>query len=322
MQSRACGQLVNRCDRSPGAVHALFTRSRGTLGTFAVMTSIDIRDRSDFRGLDDSAVASPAANTAVDMAIVDAPQRLVGLEGVHNFRDLGGYEMADGRTIGWGRLFRADGLYRVTESDLDMIDALGIRTVVDLRSSPELDQHGHFPFERYPVSFHHLPIIDATWQRDDMPDVPETEQGSIDFLTWAYSDMLEAGADRFAHAFQVLTVPGSGPAVFHCAAGKDRTGILAALILGGLGVDHDVIVADYALTAAAMVRLRLWVQDNHPATAARMADAPSFMLAAHPTAMRVTIDTMVAAHGSIRGYLSSIGIGTAVLEQLAETLTA
>lgn len=284
-------------------VHSEFTSSSGFGGYGPDMTSIEIRDRSP------------------QLASVDEPRRLVELDAVHNFRDLGGYEIADGRTIGWGRLFRADGLYRLTDADVDIIDAIGVRTVVDLRSAVELDQHGHFPFDRLPVSFHHLPILDATWQLEDMPTVPDTEQGSIDFLTWAYDDMLTSGADRFARAFHLMAVPGAIPAVFHCAAGKDRTGILAALILGGLGVDHEVIVADYALTAAAMVRMRAWVEANNPEVAGRMGETPAFMLAAHPTAMRNTIESLVADHGSIRTYLSSIGVGTAVLDQLADVLT-
>jgi len=245
-------------------------------------------------------------------SIVDDPRRLVSLDAVHNFRDLGGYRTDDGRTIGWGRLFRADGLYRLTADDLD---------VVDLRSGPEFDQHGWFPFERYPVAFHHLPIIDSTWMASEIPDVDDTEDGAIEFLTWAYGDMLAQGADRFAHAFGLLAVPGSGPAVFHCAAGKDRTGVLAALILGGLGVDHDTIVEDYALTQAAMVRMRAWVMTNHPEMAERMGETPAFMLAANPQAMRNVLDQMVVDHGSVREYLSSIGIGSAVLAEMADAVT-
>jgi len=253
--------------------------------------------------------------------IVDDARRVVQLDAVHNFRDLGGYRTDDGRTIGWGRLFRADGLYRLTPDDLDVIDALGIRTVVDLRSNPEFEQHGRFPLERYPVAFHHLPILDTTWMKSEIPEVADDENGSIEFLTWAYGDMLSQGADRFAHAFQVLAVPGAAPAVFHCAAGKDRTGVLAALILGGLGVDHDTIVADYALTRAAMVRMRAWVLEYHPEMAERMGETPAFMLAAHPHAMRNVLDQLVIDHGSIRGYLSSIGVGDALLAEMAEAVT-
>ncbi|MFK7917986.1 MAG: tyrosine-protein phosphatase [Ilumatobacter sp.] len=259
--------------------------------------------------------------SAEHLAIVDDPARLIALEGVHNFRDLGGYEISGGRTIGWGRLFRADGLYRLSDDDLDIIDALGVRTVIDLRSDPEIAKYGTFPVERLPVDFHSLSIIDTTWHDADLPDVSDDEQGEIDFLTWAYGDMLQAGGDRFAEAIQQLALPGSGPAVFHCAAGKDRTGVLAALMLGGLGVDRDVIVADYGLTRAGMDRMRTWVKSHHPEMATRMSETPSFMLAAHPQAMANVIDGLVSDHGSIRRYLSTIGVGTAVLDCLADTLT-
>jgi protein-tyrosine phosphatase len=262
-----------------------------------------------------------ASTLTESTSIVDDPRRLVALEAVHNFRDLGGYRTDDGRTIGWGRLFRADGLYRLTADDLGVVDALGIRTVVDLRSGPEFDQHGRFPLEDYPVAFHHLPIIDSTWTASETPDVDDTDDGAIEFLTWAYGDMLAQGADRFAHAFGLLAVPGSAPAVFHCAAGKDRTGVLAALILGGLGVDHETIVADYGLTQAAMVRMRAWVMTHHPEMAERMGETPAFMLAANPQAMRNVLDQMVSDHGSVRGYLSSIGIGDALLAEMADAIT-
>ena len=259
---------------------------------------------------------------AVDLTVVDDPGRLVSLDGVHNFRDLGGYAMGDGRMIGWGRLFRADGLYRLTPADLELLDAIGIRTVVDLRSAGEIEQHGTFPFERHPVAFHALPIMDITWRDTDIPDFEETEQGEVDFLTWAYRDMLALGGDRFAQAIQQLAVPAAAPAVFHCAAGKDRTGVLAALVLGGLGVHHDVIVADYGLTRAGMERMKTWVETNHPEMASRMSETPSFMLAAHPQAMANILDGLVAEHGSIRNYLTTIGVGEAMLDALSDALVA
>jgi protein-tyrosine phosphatase len=254
------------------------------------------------------------------LSIVDHKNRLVAFDGVHNFRDLGGYELADGRTIGWGRLFRADGLYRLTGADIDVVDALGIRTVVDLRSAGEVADHGRFPVEKYPVDFHALPIMDVTWRDSVIPEVAHGEQGDIDFLTWAYFDMLEAGGDRFAHAIQILAAPAVGPAVFHCAAGKDRTGVLAALVLGGLGVDSDVIVADYGLTREAMLRLLAWVEANNTEMAAPMGTPPSFMLSANPQAMANVIDGLIADHGSIQGYLATIGIGAAVLGALGDNL--
>ena len=262
------------------------------------------------------------SNTTIEAtgAVRDA-RRVVPLDAVHNFRDLGGYTMADGRTTAWGRVFRADGLQRLTDSDLDVIDAIGIRTVIDLRTSGEIEERGTFPVEKLPVAWHHLSIIDATWVDTGVPDFADDEQGGIDFLTWAYRDMLDQGADRFAHAFGLLSVPAAAPAVFHCAAGKDRTGLLAALILGGLGVDHDVIAADYGLTHDGMDRLRAWLGRTDPTALAAMNGRPAMMSGAHPAAMRQILAEMVDEHGSVPNYLAGIGVGAAVLDALADQLT-
>ena len=269
---------------------------------------------------------APPARTAVDTppdvaALVGAAGRRIALDGAHNFRDLGGYRIADGRVIRHGRLFRADGLSNLTDDDLDVIDALGIRTVIDLRSSAELDSRGRFPLERHPAAFHHLPIVDATWMETDVPTFPDTAEGAVDFLVWAYHDMLEAGADRFAHAFSVLAMAETTPAVFHCAAGKDRTGILAALILGGLGVDDEVIAADFGLTAIGMQSMRAWLEVNAPESFALMSDRPAMMFSCDPAAILRILADIRATHGSIGDYLSSIGVGRAVLADLADQLT-
>ncbi len=241
---------------------------------------------------------------------------------VHNFRDLGGYRLGDGRTIRFGKLFRADGLYRATDRDVDTFDALGLRTVIDLRSSGELADNGAFPVAKHPVAFHHLPILDVTWAEEERPTFLDDERGTIDFLLWAYREMLERGGDRVAQALQVLALPESMPAVFHCAAGKDRTGVLAAVLLGALGVDDEVIVRDYALTLAGMERMRAWVEEHHPEMKARMGETPAFMLAAHPQAMRELLAGLRDEHGSIRGFAAGLGVGPAALGELADQLTS
>ena len=98
------------------------------------------------------------------------------------------------------------------------------------------------------------------------------------------------------------------PAVFHCAAGKDRTGLLAALLLGSLGVSHDDIVADYTLTVEGMARFRVWAAREWPEWAERMASMPPAFTAALPEAMRHILDELCAEHGSIRNYVRSIGV--------------
>ena len=208
--------------------------------------------------------------------------RSIELTSVFNFRDLGGYETADGRTVQWRRIFRADGLGRLTDEDLDVLRPLGLRTVVDLRTARELDHRGRFPVESYPVAFHHLSVLDTTWDRDaaHRENLPATE-----FLHRAYRRMLVDGGSRFAAAFDVLAAPDALPAVFHCAAGKDRTGLLAALLLGALGVGHDDVVSDYVLTQETMERIieRAAAEDSR--MAASVDSAPRSFFTADPEAM-------------------------------------
>jgi protein-tyrosine phosphatase len=244
------------------------------------------------------------------------PVRLVALEAVHNFRDLGGYSTSDGRTTKWRTLFRADGLYRLTAGDVALLEPLGLHTVIDLRSAAELDERGRFPVDAHPVVFHHLPIIDTTWAEEDRPNYERDE----DFLIWAYQEMLTVGAPRFAMAFDALAEADALPAVFHCAAGKDRTGLLAALLLGSLGVSHDDIVADYTLTVEGMARFRVWAAREWPEWTERMASMPPAFTAALPEAMRHIIEELHAEHGSIRNYVRSIGVTDATLTTLESVL--
>ncbi len=268
----------------------------------------------------DAATNDPFTSPEMIDALVRDPRRVVAMEAVHNFRDLGGYELGDGRVTRFGKLFRSDGLYRATDQDIETFDALGLRTVIDLRSSGELDQNGVFPVDRHPVGFHHLPILDATWMQSDRPTFSDDERGTIDFLVWAYRQMLDHGGDQLAHAMQVLVVPESMPAVFHCAAGKDRTGVLTALILGALGVHDEVIVADYALTLDGMDRMRAWVEQHHPEMKVRMGETPAFMLAAHPQAMREVLAGLRSEYGSIGAFVDGLGVGPAALADLADQL--
>jgi protein-tyrosine phosphatase len=244
------------------------------------------------------------------------PDRLVPLAAVHNFRDLGGYPTADGRVTRWRTLFRADGLYRLAGEDLEVIRRLGLKTVVDLRMPAELEERGTFPVDLHPVDFHHLTVLDTTWAEMDRPEFDD----DADFLHWAYHRMLVGGGANFAAAINVLAGDGALPAVFHCAAGKDRTGITAMLVLGSLGVPKDYIAADYALTEAGMERMRAWAEREFPELAGQAADVPSAFFAALPEAMTRLIDDLVAEHGSIRAYVRSLGVSEDALVALEAAL--
>ena len=255
----------------------------------------------------------PMENGLVD-PLVD-PRRLVQLDAVHNFRDLGGYPAREGLVTRWRQVYRADGLYRLTPADVGIVADLGLKTVIDLRTKDELAERGTFPHQTIQVTFTHHPVIDTTWALEEHVD-----KSAHEFLTWAYRDMLRVGSDVLGRAITDLASPGALPAVFHCAAGKDRTGVLAALLLSALGVPRSVVLADYALTAGGMERMRAWTIREYPEMAAKMAEMPSTFLAALPESMGEVLDEIDASHGSIEAYVRSIGVSTASIESLAASL--
>lgn len=249
-------------------------------------------------------------------ALVSQLDRLVPLEHAFNLRDIGGYRTGDGRSVRTGVLWRADGLHRLRGADLEVVRRLGLRTVIDLRTDDEVAA-GRFPVEDLPVAWHHHSVMDVTWSSTQAP------AGSVhvpQYLAARYREMLDLRGDQFAAALRVLAAPGALPAVFHCAAGKDRTGVLAALVLSGLGVDDDDVVADYALSTDAINRLRTWADASHPELAARMAAQPAAHLAADADAMRLLLGGITERYGSTAGQLAALGIGPDVLDALAGAL--
>jgi protein-tyrosine phosphatase len=255
-------------------------------------------------------------NAHVD-EIVNHPRRLIGLEAVHNFRDLGGYATADGRSTRWRTLFRSDGLYRLRGADdMSRVRQLGLKSVIDLRTEREQREQGIFPTDDIEVTFHHLSIVDVTWSDTETPKFDD----EVEFLVWGYRDMLEIGSSRFADAMHVLAQTDSLPAVFHCAAGKDRTGVLAALLLSSLGVDDAQICADYGLTKDAMRRSIAWSKVHRPELAERYATIPKAYLAADPRAMQIILAELAQRHGSVRNYVREIGVADNTVDALSNLL--
>lgn len=242
-------------------------------------------------------------------------QRCISLAEVYNLRDVGGYPTTDCRRVRWGHIFRADGLHRANQTDRDGIRALGIRTVIDLRSWDEVAA-GHVSVVAIGAErFHHLPVLhslDATLGPAAVTDPEET-------LAHTYGKMLEEGSLAIALALRVMADPSSHPVVFHCAAGKDRTGILAAVLLSILGVDDATVAEDYALSAPAVERMvsRLMVS---AAAGSEVPVIPEWLLSAPAGAMRLTLDGLRHRHGSVEGYLLDAGVPTEMLQTLRRLL--
>ncbi|MGZ4784095.1 MAG: tyrosine-protein phosphatase [Acidimicrobiales bacterium] len=243
--------------------------------------------------------------------------RHVTMERLFNVRDLGGYQTADGRTTRWRTLYRADGIHHASEGDVERLLGLGLRTVLDLRTHGELEQRGRFAADHVTLAYHHLPVLRETWDGwvDVAPDVD-----AVPFLAQRYEEMLDDGAAALAGALEVLAEAEAYPAVFHCAAGKDRTGVLAAVVLGLLGVDDDTITTDYGLSKAAMDSLVEWMRANVPESLDAMTDQPAAFLDAPPRAMQQVLEVVRSRYGSMAGYVEAIGVDREVVAGLRRNL--
>ncbi|HVM40758.1 MAG TPA: tyrosine-protein phosphatase [Acidimicrobiia bacterium] len=245
------------------------------------------------------------------------PDRRLLLEKLFNFRDLGGYPTADGRQVRWRTLYRSDGFHRLGVDDLQAVADLGLKTVLDLRTPREVEEWGRFPVEHIPVEFLHLPFMETTWD----PATITAETVAHEFLAARYLDMLETGAVAIARGLRTLADPVRCPAVFHCAVGKDRTGVMAAVVLALLGVSDADIADDYGLSAEAMERFTAWVKDTDPEAAESMARHAAF-LSAPPEAVHGFLDGVRERYDSIEGYVASIGVDPAVVGRLRANLLA
>jgi protein-tyrosine phosphatase len=250
----------------------------------------------------------PALGPAGHLTMYD---RHIRLDGAVNFRDLGGYETADGHTIRWRTLFRADGLSRLTDRDRAAIRQLGVATVIDLRSSNEV-AGGRFPVDDVPVGFHHVPLL------DDVPD-PDQFTYTPGLLASSYRAMTKDAGPQIAAVLSIIARRHAHPVIVHCTAGKDRTGVLVAVLLGLLGVPEQTIVDDYALSGQAMAALRQKLIERYP-DGRDVIDRADEVFSAAPANIAGLLDSLNDEYGSIGEYGAAIGAGPDVVAGLRETL--
>ena len=252
----------------------------------------------------------------MSVTVPDAdPSRKLVFEGCFNFRDLGGYPTADGRRTRWRRLFRADGLGRLTESDFASLASLGIVTVIDLRTLLEADTQGRFRTDLDGVSYHHLPLTDTLPGEEETPDWDRAS-----FVSDRYLAMLAEGTTTVRSALGLLADPRNQPAVFHCSVGKDRTGVLAALVLGFLGVPDEIIVDDYALSYAAMLEILAHLKERYPDAADTVERYRPVILSAEPASMAGFVAGVRATYGSFEALVEALGVTDEVARLRAEFL--
>lgn len=175
--------------------------------------------------------------------------RWIELEGVENVRDLGGLPLTGGGTTRFGQLLRCARLHELTDADVEWLTGTyGVRTVIDLRSPREVERDGPTPLERAGVRTEHLSVLP-----EGQRPIPRDDE---DPKLFNYRGYLEHRPDNVLAAVRLLTDPDTaGPALVHCAAGKDRTGVYCALVSDAVGVSRDAVVEDYAMSNDRLLRV-------------------------------------------------------------------
>lgn len=235
----------------------------------------------------------------------------LSLEGAHNVRDLGGYETPYGVTTG-GAFLRADALAGLTEPDVAALERYGLSLVIDLRASEEAAR-SRDPFgegSAHPeVAYEHVPLIDGMNSGLAAGQIPES-------LASLYCGLLDDSSASIARVMSLLAAT-EGCGLFHCSAGKDRTGVIAMLLLGLAGVSDEDIVADYAATEGYMADAFKAQRRQLEALGFKL---PGFMFESKPESMRVALAHLHERYGTAREYLAWAGCDEVTLGVLAHKL--
>lgn len=237
-------------------------------------------------------------------------ERLIALEGAHNVRDLGGYATGTGAITRWRSLLRSDGLHLLTASDVDTLLGEGLLTVIDLRNAHELALEAN-PFRaNRRVRYHNTPLFSA------LAPIEAARTGPEPFdMAARYCEAIDTCQPAIAEVLHIISGAPDGLVLFHCSAGKDRTGVISAILLAIAGVEEDVIVEDYALTATIAVPLI----ERLRAKAVRNGIDPALVelfLASDPATMRAMLAHARKTYGSLPAYAAHVGLSSADLEKL------
>ena len=230
--------------------------------------------------------------------------RHLPLEGAYNIRDLGGYTTVDGQTTRWGQYLRSDTLANLPQESANALVEYGIRNIIDLRRSTEL-QFKPSPF---------IGCEAVTYYHQNMSgDIPLAGRAALleiedqaERRGRVYCQILDQRKHILHQIFSIIAQPDGLPLLAHCNAGKDRAGIVAAFVLAISGVPRDTIVEDYALTAKYLVHR---YYDQNPDVDPEQYTWKDYQdLVCDPRSMELMLDYVDANYGTVDGYLRDIGI--------------
>ena len=255
-------------------------------------------------------------------------ERRLPLSGAANLRDIGGYRTESGKQVRWGRIYRAEALAALTDADLAYLSRLGLKTVCDFRGVSEAAAAPDRLPKTDGMTLINLPI-EAGYGKKEMGQLfgvalKGTPAELDEMMAGFYCRTVDEHAkDVFGPLIARVADPSNLPFLYHCTAGKDRTGVATALILRTLGVPEKTVLADYSLTNLAYDSLMKQVRENKQLAA--MGVSPERLgplMGANPAWLEKTLRHIDEKYGSVEAYLTGpCGLDKATLEKLRTNLT-
>jgi protein-tyrosine phosphatase len=241
----------------------------------------------------------------------DHLDRRVRFDRLHNVRDLGGHRTHDGRQVAYCRVYRADSLGALAGDDWRRFLSLGVHTVIDLRYPWEIEAGGRVP--PWPgIDFHNLSIEHEPYDQTAIDAAVEPGR----FFADRYAEVATDGAEELRRVLELIGAEAALPLAFHCKNGKDRTGIVAALVLSLLDVPRDEVIADFGLSNLATPAFHA----EHLASGRPLPDWPGFGRAPDE-AMQLFLGELDEAHGSVEAYArDGLGVSARVVDGLRTRL--
>ena len=250
------------------------------------------------------------------MTTIDSDRHIL-LEGNYNARDIGGYPIAGGGSTRWKVFMRSDRMDLLTAADQAKLQDYGVRSIIDLRTVHETRETPNVFVESDEIAYVHCDLMGDT-------PTPITDEVALGLpavrIERSYTGWLDYRKAQFAEVLGMLADPAFGPALYHCAGGKDRTGVISALLLSIAGVPRDVILDDYTLTSEFLYRRALLGgarPEEMPVSSPReYADeyCPR-------DGMARTLAHLDRGYGGIEAYVRSIGLTEGQVKALREMLT-
>ena len=261
-------------------------------------------------------LTSPAAVIA-PMAVPAPHLRVLPLQGGRNFRDLGGYRTADGHHIKWGLLFRSGAMHGLTTADYTYLQGRDIRVICDFRSTGErAAEPDNWPADHAPaiLADDYTLASSGALPRGDLRQMNAAQARAA--MAATYPAMLHSFAGQYRRMFAEL-LAGHAPLAFHCTAGKDRTGLAAALLLTALGVPRHTVIEDYLLTNTTLDSAAMLKGAGSGGMAALPAPVLAAMLAADRSYIEAALHALDTRPGGVDGYFrDELMLSTGDIRQL------